>query len=112
MHCDPREAMHEDALNRLPERYRSLTHRSDYAGLVTKAKVCHVKYARKSKTGKVHKVTGAYIRWDQAPFPMVTYSFKCSAQYEIITPVKEEDIPLVVQKRENCSHCFVVREGK
>jgi hypothetical protein len=88
------------------------THRNDYNGLVTRAKVCHVRYARKSKTGKVHKVTGAYVRWDQAPFPMVTYAFKCSAQYEIIIPVKEEELDLHIQRRENCSHCFAVRDAK
>jgi hypothetical protein len=111
MHCDPREARLQDALNRLQD-IRPLTQRHPYTGLVTRAKVCHIKYARKSSTGKIHKVTGAYVRWDQAPFPMVTYAFKCSAQYEIIIPVREEDLPLFIQKRQQCSHCFSVRDVK
>lgn len=89
---------------------RPSTQRHPYTGLVTRAKVCHIKFARKTKYGKVHKVTGAYIRWDQAPFPMITYAFKCSAQYEIIIPVPEEDLPLLTQKHQQCSNCFSVRD--
>jgi hypothetical protein len=78
------------------------TRRFREVGLVTHARTKFI-YGRIRQSGKVHMYTGAIVRWNQPPFPEMTWTTRCGGrQFSHVYPEYRESF----DQAELCQRCF------